>query len=63
MENRIRDYLEDLFADAPQTKKVYELKEEMFQNLIEKYRDLLAVECRKRLHITLQWQESGISMI
>lgn len=42
MENKIRDYLEDLFADAPQTKKVYELKEEMFQNLIEKYRDLLA---------------------
>ena len=41
MENKIRDYLEDLFADAPQTKKVYELKEEMFQNLIEKYRDLI----------------------
>ncbi|MDD3192630.1 MAG: permease prefix domain 1-containing protein [Oscillospiraceae bacterium] len=42
MENKIRDYVEDLFADAPQTKKVYELKEEMVQNLIDKYRDLLA---------------------
>jgi len=42
MEGKIRNYVEGLFADAPQTKKVYELKEEMIQNLLEKYQDLLA---------------------
>ena len=42
MEEKIRNYVEELFMDAPQSKKVYELKEEMIQNLLEKYRDLLA---------------------
>lgn len=41
MEEKIRNYVEGLFADAPQSKKVYELKEEMIQNLVEKYRDLI----------------------
>ena len=42
MENKLRDYIEDLFKDAPKTRKAYELKEEMIANLIEKYRDLIA---------------------
>ena len=42
MEEKIRNYVEELFMDAPQTKKVYELKEEMIQNLLEKYQDLIA---------------------
>lgn len=42
MEEKIRNYVEGLFTDAPQSKKVYELKEEMIQNLVEKYQDLLA---------------------
>jgi len=42
LENKLRDYIEDLFKDAPKTRKAYELKEEMIANLIEKYRDLIA---------------------
>jgi len=63
MENKIRDYLEDLFADAPQTKKVYELKEEMFQNLIEKYRDLLAEGMPEEAAYNIAVAGIGISMI
>ena len=28
MEEKIRNYVEELFMDAPQSKKVYELKED-----------------------------------
>jgi uncharacterized membrane protein len=34
--------MESLFADAPKNRRTEELKEEMIQNLTEKYRDLLA---------------------
>lgn len=43
MENsRIREYINNLFQDAPQTKKAVELKEEIIQNLNDKYNDLIS---------------------
>lgn len=42
MEERLRAYIEELFAEAPESHKVTELKEEMTQNLIDKYHDLLS---------------------
>ena len=41
MYDRLRNYLDQLFADAPQNERTYDLKEEMLQNLIDKYEDLL----------------------
>ena len=40
MENKIREHMEELFIDAAPSRSVFELKEEMIQNLTEKYRDL-----------------------
>jgi len=42
MEGNIRRYIDDLFAETAPTKKAVELKEEMIQNLTEKYRDLVS---------------------
>lgn len=42
MEYHIRSYLDDLFASAPDTRRAYELKVELAENLIEKYNALLA---------------------
>ena len=42
MEERIRSYVEDLFSETAPTRKAVELKEEMIQNLVDKYRDLTA---------------------
>lgn len=42
MENRLREYMDDLFADVPPTKQAVELKEEILQNLTDKYHDMLA---------------------
>lgn len=41
MDDKLRRYIEGLFKDVPQTKSMVELKEEMLQNLIEKYQDLM----------------------
>lgn len=41
MNEKLRKYLEGLFKDVPQSKSTVELKEEMLQNLIEKYEDLI----------------------
>jgi len=41
MEDKIRKHVDDLFYDTAPTKKAVELKEEMIQNLSEKYRDLI----------------------
>lgn len=43
MEEKLRRYVDGLFKDVPQTKSMVELKEEMIQNLSEKYRDLIQV--------------------
>ena len=38
----IREHIDNLFAEAPKTRKAVDLKEEITQNTIEKYQDLLA---------------------
>ena len=42
MEDMIRRYVEDLFAETAPTRKAVELKEEMIQNLNDKYNDLIS---------------------
>lgn len=42
MEANIRAYVDELFAGTAPSRKSVELKEEMIQNLIEKYNDLIA---------------------
>lgn len=42
MEGNIRNYVEELFIGTIPSKKAVELKEEMIQNLMEKYNDLLS---------------------
>ena len=42
MENKLRSYIDELFEGTTPTKKAVELKEEMIQNLTEKYNDLIA---------------------
>lgn len=46
MKEKLREYINTIFADAerraPHSKRVAELKEEMLQNLFEKYDDLIA---------------------
>ncbi len=41
MIEKLKNYIEYVFEDAPKTKEVFELKEEMLQNLIDKYQDLI----------------------
>ena len=41
MKERIRKHIDGLFKDAPKTRKAMELKEEMIQNTLEKYQDLV----------------------
>lgn len=42
MNEKLRNYIESLFEDAPKSKQAVELKEEILQNTIDKYNDLLA---------------------
>ncbi|NLO47888.1 MAG: hypothetical protein GX111_06175 [Clostridiales bacterium] len=42
MIDRLRAYIDELFAEAPATKKTVEVKEEILQNLSDKYNDLIA---------------------
>ena len=41
MKAKLKDYIETIFTDAPQTYRAYELKEEMYTDLCEKYDDLI----------------------
>ncbi len=41
MNKNIRTHVENLFKDAPQTKRAYDLKEELICNLTDKYKDLI----------------------
>lgn len=41
MNTKIREYIDQLFLEAPKTKKALELKEEMISNAEEKFADLL----------------------
>lgn len=42
MNYKLREYIDSLFIDAPHTVKVVEMKEEILQNLLDKYNDLRA---------------------
>jgi hypothetical protein len=42
MNNRLREYIDNLFATAPSNAKAVEVKEEILQNLTDKYNDLIA---------------------
>lgn len=42
MEYNIRAYVDELFQDAPNTQRAYEMKMELVQNLLDKYNDLVA---------------------
>ncbi|MDL2257684.1 permease prefix domain 1-containing protein [Eubacteriales bacterium OttesenSCG-928-K08] len=42
MNEKLREHIDMLFEEAPLTRKTVEIKEEILQNLIEKYEDLLA---------------------
>lgn len=42
MEDKLRAHMEHLFREVPVTKKSVELKEEILQNLVDKYHDLIA---------------------
>ncbi|MCL2408720.1 MAG: permease prefix domain 1-containing protein [Oscillospiraceae bacterium] len=42
MEDKLRRYVEGLFEETAPTKKAVELREEMIQNLQDKYKDLIA---------------------
>lgn len=42
MEHRLKNYLDDLFAETPPTKRAAELKEEMYRNMSDKYSDLVS---------------------
>ena len=42
MNEKLRNFIDDLFANAPSTVRAVELKEELYQNLTDKYNDLIA---------------------
>ncbi len=42
MKAKLKDYIDIIFTDAPQTYRAYELKEEMYTDLCEKYDDLVS---------------------
>ncbi len=41
MEEKLKIYVDDIFENAPKTKKAYQLKEEITSNLTDKYNDLV----------------------
>lgn len=42
MENRIKNYVESVFRDVPNTERASNIKSEILSNLLDKYNDLLA---------------------
>ena len=42
MKEKIQKHIDALFTNAPKTRKAMELKEELTQNTIEKYEDLIS---------------------
>lgn len=42
MTNKIRNYIENAFANVSNTKKIQELKDELYSNLVDKYQDQLS---------------------
>ena len=42
MNEKLREHIEKLFKNAPQTRQAVEIKEEILQNTIDRYNDLKA---------------------
>ena len=42
MKDKLRSYVEKLFEDAPKSSKTIELKEEILQNVMDKYNDMIS---------------------
>ena len=42
MRDKLKQHIDTLFASAPQTEAARELREELLQNLTDKYDDLIA---------------------
>ena len=42
MNEKLREHIEELFKNAPQTRQAVEIKEEILQNTIDRYNDLKA---------------------
>ena len=42
MKEKIRQHFNQIFADAPKTRKALDLKQEMVQNAMDKYDDMVA---------------------
>lgn len=42
MKERIKQHFNKIFADAPKTRKALDLKQEMMQNALDKYDDMIA---------------------
>lgn len=45
MKNKLRNYIDSLFEDAPKTRKAFDLREELLSNLNDKYDDLISKGC------------------
>lgn len=43
MNKRIKRYVDNLFKDAPKTRRIYELKEEILSNTNDNYNDLIEI--------------------
>ena len=41
MKNKIKDYIDLIFADAPECRRTEEMKEEMYANVCDRYEDLI----------------------
>ena len=41
MRDKLRGYVEALFEDAPKTKQIIEMQEEIIQNTTDRYDDLI----------------------
>ena len=41
MKNKIKDYIDLIFADAPDCARTREMKEEMYANVCDRYDDLI----------------------
>lgn len=62
MEDKLRAYMDHLFRDVKPTRKSVELKEEILQNLVDKYQDLLEKENHRKpptillLQVLVTWR-------
>ena len=41
MKDKLKDYIDQIFADAPNTQRAREMKEELYSNISDRYDDLI----------------------